>query len=104
MSLIIRTQVELKLSIANESIKYYEKIMNDFRLFTMAIAEEEEVLKFYFYARYLDEPIDEMIFVEVVIDRGEKTIGLTFKYENKRLFDFWNVQLLDYLRSEDLIS
>ena len=78
--------------------------MKEFRMFTMAMAEEEEVLKFYFYSKYKNGKGDEMILTEIVIDRNEKTIGFMFKYNDKLLFDFWKPSFFDYLKSEYVIQ
>lgn len=82
----------------NETIKFYENCFNEYRMFTMAIAEEEEVLKFYFYAKYADGDISEMILMEVVIDRTEQSIGILFKFNRQDLFDFWFSGFQGYLR------
>lgn len=73
-------------------------------MFTMAMAEEEEVIKFYFYSKYKGLTTPELILIEVVIDRAEGTIDFLFKHGNEALFDFWSSKLFDFLKEGKLIE
>jgi hypothetical protein len=95
--------MEFTLSKEGQSTEYYESKFNDFRAFTMAIAEEEEVLKFYFYSSYRARDSPHQLFIEAVIDRAERTLGLLFKYDREDLFSFWLGHFLTYLREEGVV-
>lgn len=95
--------MELPLKATDKDVPFYEAKFNDFRAFTMAIAEEEEVLKFYFYSRYSAQNLKETILIEAVIDRAERTLGLLCKYSRKDLFDFWYANFMEYLKGEGMV-
>lgn len=70
----------------------------------MAKAEEEEVLKFYFYSRYRPAAgVPEYILTEAVIDRAEMSLGVLCKYGRDDLCEFWAAHFLAYLRQEGVI-
>ena len=104
MSEIIRRTLEGSLARQSPTSDFYESIFNQFRCFTMAKAEEEDVMKFYFYSRYnQSNRTTDYILTEAVIDRSEMTLVILCKYNRVDLFEFWASHFLSYLRQEGVI-
>ena len=92
------------LKTCDKESEHFEDVFKGFRMCTMAMAEEEEVIKFYFYSKYKGLANPELILIEVVIDRVERTIDFLFKHDNEALFDFWSLKLFDFLKQDNLIE
>jgi hypothetical protein len=70
----------------------------------MAVAEEQDVLKYYFYMRYTRSQSHDMLLTEVIIDRHEKTIAFLFRYDDADLFQYAIGNLVRFMQVEGWID